>query len=202
MTVSSSTTTLQVGDPITYSLAVTNNGPNDAMLRVATFGDVDAWDRDWRPVLVERDRPDGKWPWRDHVVRSTNSDGWLALALTTEYGLDGLMALRVARSESRLMTGADIIYVEHVGAAPWHQPLPVGERLVRGIGALLVITAIKISSEIGCDGRVGLHAKPDVEGFYHKQDFEALAMEQTDDGVWRYFEIGTKAAKLRLEAPG
>ena len=160
--------------------------------------DAELWARDWQPVLTDADRPDGQWPWKEHISRARSDAGWLALTLGRGSTLDGLLSLRLAPGGSRLSLGADIVYVEYIGIAPSHQWPPLGQRLIRGIGKTLMLATMRTSQKIGCRGRVGLHSKPDAVPFYRSLRMTEVEYEQTDDGRWLYFETTPDIAMLHV----
>ena len=81
-----------------------------------------------------------------------------------------------------------VTYVEFVGIAPQHQRPPVGEQAIKGLGGLMLKIAAEIAGAVGNSGRIGLHAKPDVEDFYRNIRLHECGHEQCEDGAWRYFE--------------
>jgi hypothetical protein len=187
-------------EPAPVALVHADLGTVNATLREARLEDVQVWERDWRDPLVEKARPDGAWPWNGHVRRSLSEQDSLVLVLEREHQLEGMISMRIARAESKLAPGADLLYVEYVGVAPINQSDPVGTRRIAGIGTFLVLTSLQLAMDVGCDGRVGLHSKPDVEDFYRKRGFEDLGHDETDDGLWLYFEMSPEGARLQIEA--
>lgn len=185
-------------EPVQLHLTHRRLGLSQALLREACLADVGTWEREWCPRLNELNRPDGKWPWEEHIKRGTLEDDRVVLALECTSALAGMISIRLAPADSKLTSGADMLYVEYVGVAPPNQPEPVGERMIAGVGTLLVITSLQLSVMLGCDGRVGLHSKPDVEDFYRKRGFDEVGYDQTDDGTWLYFEMSPEGARLQL----
>lgn len=102
--------------------------------------------------------------------------------------LDALMSLSETQETSRLDPGCTMVYVDFVGISPKHQAPPVGERTIKGLGRLMLEIAAQISTAIGSNGRIGLHAKRDVEDFYRSLRLHECANEPCEDGTWRYFE--------------
>jgi hypothetical protein len=98
------------------------------------------------------------------------------------------MSLTEKQERSRLDPSRTVVYVEFVGVAPEHQPPPVGQRMIKGLGGLMLKVAAEIATAIGVDGLIGLHAKPDVEDFYRSLRLHECAAEDCEDGRWRYFE--------------
>lgn len=165
-----------------------DRGVVQAELRPACPADVATWARDWQPMLRHHGRPDGEWPWEAHIARAASDPGYLCLAVARDGALDALLSLTAEREKSRLDPARTVTYVEYVGIAPEHQKEPVGRRVIKGLGQLMVEVAAKIATAEGGNGLVGLHAKPDVEDFYRHIRLHECANEMCEDGTWRYFE--------------
>jgi hypothetical protein len=174
-------------------------GEQIALLRVATLDDVGIWEKTWQPVLREKGQYDGEWPWHEHIEHALEHKDALCLAVIRGEELDALASFRIQRSTSRLEGGKDLIYIEYVGTAPWHQPPPVGELQIRGLGKMLLRLAVNLSKQLGLEGRVGLHSKKEVEGFYRKIGMHEVKREDTGDGTWLYFETGPAEAEELLK---
>jgi len=174
------------------------DGKVSVELRTATPSDTLAWERDWKPPLTQAGHPAALWPWADHIERAEREEGRLCIALARGARLEALASLVIEEANSRLEEGATIIYVEYVGVAPDHLPPPLGRRAVKGLGGILVAQAVRLSKEIGFQGRVGLHSKPEVEGFYSRLGFTSVALEKTPDGKWLYFETTVEQAEAIL----
>jgi hypothetical protein len=167
-------------------------------LRTATPSDAVLWERDWKPPLTQAGHPAAQWPWDAHIERAKGEDGRLCIALARADRLEALASLVVEEANSRLEEGANIIYVEYVGVAPEHLQPPLGRRAIKGLGGILVAQAVRLSNELGFQGRVGLHSKPEVEGFYSRLGFSRVALEKTPDGKWLYFETTPQQAEAIL----
>ena len=157
-------------------------------LRPACAADAVTWAQDWQPVLRRHARPDGEWPWEKHIARAESDEGYLCLAVVRDGALDALMSLTERLEKSRLDPDRTVMYVEFVGVAPEHQPQPVGERTIKGLGGLMLKIAGETAAAAGGNGLIGLHAKPDVEDFYRTHRLHECAKEVCEDGTWRYFE--------------
>lgn len=177
--------------PKPFRLLHSHRGEVEAVLRPARVADVETWAREWQPVLRRHDRPDGDWPWDVHVARAEATDGYLCLAVARDGALDALMSLTEKQERSRLDPRRTVVYIEFVGVAPEHQQPPTGERRIKGLGRLMLEIAAGIATEIGANGLIGLHAKPDVEDFYRGLRLHECAAEECEDGTWRYFEACT-----------
>ena len=99
-----------------------------------------------------------------------------------------MMSLTLDLSRVHDASGARVVYVEYLGVAPENLPPPIGTKAIRGLGVVLMREAIRLAFELGLDGRVGLHSKPEAEDFYRRLGLLPVGREQTQDGSWLYFE--------------
>ena len=183
---------------ITFPVEHAQKGTVELELREATTEDANTFARTWKSTLDQHQRDDGNWEWAEHLQRAQGDPSFLCLAVTHDNELDAMTSLKWDRAASRLVPGHDMLYIEYVGVAPWHQSPPVGQRLIRGLGLLLVRTTVQLSFDLKLDGHVGLHAKPDVETFYRKIGMVEGEREQLPDGTWLYFEVGPAEANALL----
>jgi len=82
--------------------------------------------------------------------------------------MQGLLMVKVAGNYARLDPdkGKELVYVDYLEAAPWNVVPLVDEPGFRGIGPMLMKTAVELSYDEGFHGRVGLHSLPQAEEFY------------------------------------
>ena len=80
----------------------------------------------------------------------------------------GLLMVKLAGMEARLEPdkGKPLVYIDYLESAPWNLRVMVDTPLYRGIGPLLVWTAVQLSYDEGFHGRIGLHALPQAEKLY------------------------------------
>jgi hypothetical protein len=178
----------------TVPLQHAKRGELIATFREATEADVDLWEKTWQPQLRTHQRADGEWHWREHVAHASLSEEAYCFVLSGENELFGFVYLTREKNGSRAEASKDTVYVEYVGVAPEHQLPPVGQKNVAGIGRLLMLQTVRISMELGLEGRVGLHSKQEVEGFYKRLGMVPYTYEDTGDGKWLYFETGPNEA--------
>ena len=186
-------------EPIDFPVVHKTLGPQLALLRVALLDDIITWQETWQPLLQEKGQYDGEWPWKEHIEHALHHKDALCLAVVRGEELDALASFRIERGTSRLVPGKDLIYIEYVGTAPWNQASPVGDLQIRGLGKALLRIAVGLSKELGLEGRVGLHSKKEVEGFYRRIGMREVKPEDTGDGIWLYFETGPAEAETLLE---
>lgn len=97
---------------------------------------------------------------------------------------------------SRIEPSHEVIYVEYVAAAPWNRRELRAAPELRGVGIVLLKAAVQFSFDAGFEGRLGLHSKPEVEGFYRDRlKLRDLGPEVANDGKWVYFEATPEIAK-------
>ncbi len=158
------------------------------VLRRARAEDVVTWLRHWRPRL--QGQPAASWPWATHIPRAEREPGFECLVIESigpPATLEAMLSLSL--DDSRRTRGARLVYVEYVGVAPDNLGPPIGRRALRGLGSLLVREAAAVSQAAGFDGRVGLHALPEVETYYPTLWFDPGQREETEDGALLYFEL-------------
>lgn len=82
--------------------------------------------------------------------------------------MQGLLMAKVAGRYAYLDPdkGKDLVYVEYLEAAPWNVYPLVDEPEYKGVGPMLMKTAVELSYDEGFHGRVGLHSLPQAEEFY------------------------------------
>lgn len=185
--------------PATFLAAHATEGDVELTIRVATPADGEVWSRDWRLRLADGAHPGADWPWLEHLDRSLSSAEHLCLAVCRDEKLEAMSSLAIERDGSRLAAGKNTVYIEYVGVAPENLAEPMGTRAIRGLGGLLVAYTIRLSIDAGCEGRVGLHSKQNVEGFYRALGFTDCGYEETEDGRWLYFEMAADAAARALQ---
>ena len=142
---------------------------------------VQLWRTSWLPpieqavqLLKQNKVPKEKWPQDLHWKwdKKTNwSRGLLSLhrfALTCKTDLQGLMLVNLTKLTGRLASqkGKDLAYVEFVSTAPWNRPDLTDKPVFRGVGLIMVRTAVELSRAEGFRGRISLHSLPQAARFY------------------------------------
>lgn len=167
------------------------------MLRVAEESDVERWRQTWQAALIRAGADDAPWDWFGYIARARRTDGFLCVAAASGDRLEGLLSLSMGRS--RLEPGRELVYVEYIAAAPWNRWEIVDPPEVKGLGRLLIRTAVSLSVDLGHEGRVGLHSKPRAEPFYReKLGLRDLGPDVAEDGEWVYFEATPEVARRLL----
>jgi Acetyltransferase (GNAT) domain len=182
--------------PLEFPKTFIQLGEHSFTIRVANPSDAATWATTWQDQLRTNHRDDGEWHWQEHIERAETEPDALCLCVDGPNGIEALLSLRLFPNSSRLQAGCDTVYIEYVGVAPWNQAPPIGETRVKGLGRALIRIALALSMELGKEGRVGLHAKPDVEGFYQRLGFSEVGYEDEEDGKWLYFESTPEFASV------
>ena len=142
-----------------------------------------AFERDWRPVFQSVHQAstssvgssaavaeDGHWDWRRLAEIRKNPLLYQMFAVECAGTTQGLLLVRKSGKFSRHPDHerADIIYVDRVATAPWNRTNPalVEDPKYKGVGQLLIGTAINYSVYEELNGRVGLHSLKSAETFY------------------------------------
>jgi hypothetical protein len=185
-------------EPVSFPVSHTILGDCTATIRVSELADANRWEKTWKPTLQAHQRGDGFWEWREHISRALTEKDWLCVSIVRGEELDAMLSLKLERGTSRLEPRTDLVYIEYVGVAPHNQSPPIGNKQIKGLGKLLVKLAVRVSTSLKLEGRIGLHAKPDVEDFYRRLGLVACEREDTGDGIWLYFEAGPEEARKLL----
>jgi hypothetical protein len=145
----------------------------------------------WNETLGKYGAPDAHWDWQAKCGSAPTSNQHL-FALLNRDDVEAVMLLqpgRVSRESHKL----PIFYVDYVAVGPWNREPIQNPQRFRGLGTVLLGSAVNTSQAMGLEGRCGLHSLPQSEGFYRKvgmKDFGA------DPGYQylRYFEFEPRAA--------
>lgn len=175
------------------------------------------WEGEWLPELfksvqkmkragVERELwPQSRhWDWRR---KTASLQGMLArqgFSVVCDGVTQGMMIVDTTTKRCRLedQQGKNLVYVEFVENAPWNrQELLNDSPKYRGIGSVLIRTAIELSKKEEFKGRIGLHSLPQSNSFY------ANSCGMTDLGAdpnpvyapMRYFEMTEGQAEAFIE---
>ncbi|MCR4347721.1 MAG: hypothetical protein NUV55_11050 [Sulfuricaulis sp.] len=141
-----------------------------------------AFEREWRPAFLSVHKAslssagssparaeDARWDWSRIAQTRMNPLLYQMFAVECAGTTQGLMLVRKGGKFSRHPDHerADIIYVECVATAPWNRPSLVKEDAkYKGVGQLLLGTAVSYSVAEELNGRIGLHSLPGAETFY------------------------------------
>lgn len=121
------------------------------------------------------------WDWRNKAD-SVEAGHHMLVAVEWNGEVQGLMAVLRHPRPGRL-SGGHVVYVDYLESAPWNLKGFGESPRFLGVGTVLMAEAVRISSETGFEGRVGLHSLPQAEAFYDRCQMTRLG----DDP--RYFDL-------------
>src|SRR5689334_6031854 len=96
--------------PVEVPLVHAALGRCTAILRPATLTDAHVWSKTWEQILRKHSRYDSQFPWASEIARAESAPGSLVLALARGPVIDGLLSLRLRKSESRHASHEDLLY--------------------------------------------------------------------------------------------
>ncbi len=150
-----------------------------AIFRELDQKNFDDFESLWRPVLVAgRARvtspeeaaainvQDSHWEWVDKAIDAQRIIGRDTFAVECAGQTQGLMLTDVGFGRLPSHQGRELVYVELLATAPWNRPKLTPNPLYKGVGRILISTAISLSVELGFRGRIGLHSLPQSESWY------------------------------------
>lgn len=163
----------------------------------------------WKPVMEEAQRhmdaagipahkrpQHGHWDWKKKHAKLGRFLLFQFLGVECNGEMQGLCLLQTANVFCRIpsQAGKGLVYIMFLEAAPWNSDRVVGEPRYRLVGSVLVMETIRISLSLGFNGRIGLHALPQAEGFYSKAcGMTDLGFDQGHHDL-RYFEMTSEQA--------
>lgn len=165
----------------------------------------------WKPILANRlaqvhtlaeaanvNVQDAHWDWVGKAKIATTQMGQETFVI--ECGETQCLMLVDLNQFAQLdmQKGRELIYVELLATAPWNRHKLVASPRYKGVGRILIATAISLSIDSGFHGRIGLHSLPQSESWYREgAGFTDMGL----DGSKRmnYFEVTADQAKVFLE---
>ncbi|MEO0644789.1 MAG: hypothetical protein AAFZ17_01335 [Cyanobacteria bacterium J06650_10] len=152
----------------------------------------------WQGILAAAEQPDEGWDW-DYKRRLAAGDPrFEAYALEIDKLAQGVVLLETqwhrSQMDERFSAGeaapSRLVYIEYLASAPWNRKRIEDPPYFVGVGRALLMFARKRSVALGYGGRVGLHALPGSEAFYHRQNMPDYGTDPDKEGLV-YFEYGT-----------
>ncbi|PHS06082.1 MAG: hypothetical protein COA78_14705 [Blastopirellula sp.] len=150
---------------------------------------------------LEGKEADKHWNW--HWLNGVYGDylNWEAIAVQSASGyIEGAITYRID-AKSQLSEGQGPVYVDRLAAAPRNRPWLVENPVFRGVGSILLLTAVRHSYQLGLKGRVLLDSLPSerTRNYYDNRGFEVTS--EKDDGTIGY-ELPATAAEKWLQEQG
>lgn len=143
----------------------------------------------WKGILRETDQPDGYWSWSYKLRQSNQEARYESYAIEVGNLTQGLMFLETQWHRSQLAQRFPLVYIEALAAAPWNRRRLEEPPYLRGVGRTLLLFARQCSLELGYGGRVGLHALPESEEFYRRNQMPEYGLDPDKEDLV-YFEYG------------
>lgn len=130
------------------------------------------------------------WRWEHKVTLAGHLLAYPTLAIEFEGDAQGLMMLKTDGEFARLPgeMGKPLVYVVFLATAPWNLPSVVMRPRFRGVGTVMLRSAIEISFELGFKGRLGLHSLSQSEHFYTRSGLTELGNDLEKENL-SYFEM-------------
>lgn len=143
----------------------------------------------WKPMIEAAGLEDQDWPWEYKLRQARSEERFEAYALEVEDLTHGLLLLETQWHRSGQPQRYPLVYVQALTSAPWNQIIIEDPPFFVGVGRALLLFARRRSEQLGYRGRVGLHALPGSEGFYHRVDMPDYGPDAEKEGLI-YFEYG------------
>ena len=140
----------------------------------------DDFERLWRPMLkssrdefpswaaaADANAQDSHWDWVGKAKDATRLLQYETFALECSGETQGLMLVDIAKfGRVAGQQGRELVYIELLATAPWNRPKLVPKPRYKGVGRILLGTAISLSVDLEFKGRVSLHSLPQSESWY------------------------------------
>jgi hypothetical protein len=135
---------------------------------------------------------DAHWKWSAKAQQRSGALEYESFAVECGGVTQGLMYVKtIAFARTPGNKGLDLVYVDLLATAPWNRHGFTATPKYKGVGLVLLVTAISFSVSLGFSGRIGLHSLPQSRSWY------ATVCGMTDlgpdsnvpPGVLHYFEM-------------
>jgi hypothetical protein len=168
-------------------LRVSDNQIVSATLTTLAQKHLDDFETYWKPRLQVSKEEDRYWDWEKKNRIAASSINYEKYAIECEQITQGLMIIEIDWHRSQVDPGKSIVYVEFLATAPWNRPSIQKPPQFRGVGKILLEFARSRSVALGYAGRVALHALPNAEPFYDKQNMMNFGSDPDKEDLI-YFE--------------
>jgi hypothetical protein len=149
---------------------------------------LDDFETIWQEMLENLNQDDAFWDWA-MKKRLSIDNRFEAYAIDYQGLTQGLLWLETQWHRSWVSPKQRLVYVEALATAPWNRGILRSSPYLKGVGSALLLFARQRSLTLGYDGRVGLHALPISENFYHHLKMSDYGNDPDKDNL-RYFEFG------------
>jgi hypothetical protein len=131
------------------------------------------------------------WNWAMRAVRHSGLLAYRSFGIEVEGNMQGLMMVCLSGCLAQLDPdrGKPLVYVDFLETAPWNAKEFADVPIYKGVGLRLMQAAVRLSSNEGFSGRVGLHALSQSKPFYAGAcGMAALGADAGYHGL-EYFEL-------------
>lgn len=150
---------------------------------------LDDFDNLWLEQLRLYRQSDKYWDWVLKKRISLSNENYESYAIEYEGRTQGLMWIETQWHRSQVEVGQRIVYVEALATAPWNRLTIQMPPFLKGVGTLLLNFARRKSSELGYEGRIGLHSLPEAQRFYDSRKMMNFGPDPDKEDLI-YFEYG------------
>lgn len=177
----------------------------DAELRnTLTEGNVDDWRNLWIPRQVRRlnrfldsggsaaDISESfNWNWDKKVYALRANQDQRGFSIVCEGVTEAMMIVDLSKKAKLLeQQGQNLVYIEFIHTAPWNERLlSIDPIRFKRCGTVMVRKAIRYSTDLSLEGRIGLHSLKGSEGFYKNHVKMCDWGKDFQYGGLRYFEM-------------
>jgi hypothetical protein len=123
----------------------------------------------WSEQLQEFSQEDKYWDWAFKERWASSNANYECYAIEYNGQTQGLMMVETQWHPSQFYPGKRLLYIEALSVAPWNRRRIHQPPRFKAVGSALLAFSRLRSVELGYEGRVGLHALPDAEGFYERK---------------------------------
>lgn len=161
---------------------------------------IDDFEQHWWPLLVAQKTPDSHWKWAEKAKAAVRLTQYETFAVECDGTTQGLMLVNLMKfAQIAEQRGQELAYIELLATAPWNRPKVVTFPRYKGVGRVLIGTAISLSDHLGFERRIGLHSLADSESWYRDEaSFTDLGFDEKKK--MRYFEMTRAQATAFLNA--
>jgi hypothetical protein len=143
-------------------------------------------------TLGKFDVQDHHWKWRTKCAIAPGTKRRV-FSLLNGGEVEAAMLVRLDKTSRDPSISLPIVYVDFVAIAPWNRRALQNPQRFRHLGTVMLGAAVELSRTLGLDGRCGLHALPQSEGFYRRIGMRDFGLDAAYQSL-RYFEFDAPGA--------
>lgn len=148
-----------------------------------------------RKILASIQNEDNHWNWgeKSYHLKSNGYEWFYLYANQEPQG-----ACLIFQPRDSALANSQIFYVKFIAVAPWNRGCLIRERLFKGVGSTLLLSALKVAVEdLGLTPGFSLHSLPQAVGYY--EQLEMVRVTDEDEGQLVYFELPLAEASKMVE---